>query len=120
MLSDMLVFLTLPVGVSFKGNWLQVYGATSSISSFVLVCDNVQFLQPFRLVVNYCKFMLFGVHPRSTFHHRLFDLVVRSEWLLGVFKVLVAEGVLVITAKCKLFEGDEGDQLSPSPPVWLP
>ena len=84
----------LTVGVSFKGSYSLVYGGRSSISSFVRIYGKVRFLQPSGLIVEDCKtVLLLGLCPLPIFHLRLFDLVVRGEWLLptAVFKDLVGE-----------------------------
>ena len=75
--------------MSFNASYSLVYGETSSISSFVLVCGKVRFFQPSELVVDDCKLvLLFGVCPGSMFHLR------RLRWVaIVVFKALVGERV---------------------------
>ena len=77
----------------------------SSIPSFVLVRDKVQFLQPYGLVVKDCNPVLFRVRPQPMFHQRLFDLVVQGEWLLWFSKpwLVRAFACVLIFSACLVY-----------------
>ena len=115
----------LVVSVSFKERCSVVFGGTFLIFSFFWVYGKLRFLQPFGLVVDDCKSaLLFGVCPQLMFHLRLFDLVVRGGWLLGL-QSLGWQGRMEVDQSfvtCSVYVSRSGNRRSmrgKRPPVWV-